>query len=285
MVTATVFRDFKTLCVTALRTFFWFPDCMIFICLKKTADSTNYSATRYQIHNLSNSPELTRVSNGHDAIRLAKEEGQFDLIIVTLHLEDMYVVQFGKMAKEAGIEIPIILLAHDNKELQYLLVHHDTSMFKKIFVWQGDFRIIIAIIKYLEDMMNIDHDTNMVGVHNILLIEDNIKYYSYFLPILYFEIINQSRRLISEGINLTHKLLRMRARPKIILCSTYEEAKSYYKKYKENILGIISDIDFPQKGFPDPEAGLKFTKKVKSEMPDIPILLLSDNPLNENPFL
>lgn len=237
----------------------------------------------YQGLNLSHSPELTRVSAGKAAIKLAKEESRFDLIITTMHIEDMHAIQFANLVKEEGLDIPIVLLAHDNRELKYLLLHQDTSMFNKIFIWQGDFRIIIAIIKYLEDKLNIDHDTKMVGVQNIIVIEDNVRYYSSFLPIIYSEILNQSRRLISEGINLTHKFLRMRARPKIILCSNYEEAREYYKKYKEHLLGIVSDIDFPKKGLQDPEAGLKFARKVKSDMPDVPILLLSDNAENEKP--
>ena len=132
--------------------------------------------------------------------------------------------------------------------LTHFLLTEDTTVFDKIFVWQGDFRIIIAIIKFLEDRMNVEHDTKMVGVQVVIAIEDNIRYYSSFLPLIYTEMLKQSQRLISEGINLSHKFLRMRARPKILLCSTYEEAWEYYEKYKEFILGIISDIDFPQHG-------------------------------------
>ena len=235
----------------------------------------------YQGLNLSHSPELTRVSSGHEAIKLAKEEKRFDLIITTLHIEDMHAINFAKLAKESGLNIPIILLAHDNLELNTLLINENTAVFDKIFVWQGDFRIIIAIIKYLEDRMNIEHDTKMVGVQVVIAIEDNLRYYSSFLPLIYTEILKQSQRLISEGINLSHKFLRMRARPKILLCSSYEEAWEYYEKYKEFILGIISDIDFPRYGQNDPRAGIEFTLNVKKEHTDIPILLLSNNPQNE----
>ncbi len=236
----------------------------------------------YQGLNLSHSPELTRVSSGHEAIKLAKEENRFDLIITTLHIEDMHAINFARLAKDSGLKIPIILLAHDNLELNTLILNEDTSVFDKIFVWQGDFRIIIAIIKYLEDRMNIEHDTKMVGVQVVIAIEDNLRYYSSFLPLIYTEMLKQSQRLISEGINLSHKFLRMRARPKILLCSTYEEAWEYYEKYKEFILGIISDIDFPHKGQNDPHAGIEFALNVKKEHTDIPILLLSNNPQNSN---
>jgi CheY-like chemotaxis protein len=213
---------------------------------------------------------------------LAKDEKRFDLIITTLHIEDMQALQFAKLVKESGLNIPVVLLAHDNKELNNLLFNYDTSVFDKIFVWQGDFRIIIAIIKFLEDRLNVDHDTRMVGVQSIIVIEDNVRYYSSFMPIIYTEILKQSQRLISEGINLTHKFLRMRARPKILLCSNYEEAWEYYQKYKEFLLGVISDIDFPREGIQDPQAGIRFAEEVKKDHSDVPILLLSNNSNNDN---
>ncbi len=231
----------------------------------------------YQGLNLSHSPELTRVSSGHDAIALAKEEMRFDLIITTLHIEDMNATSFAKLVKKSGLNIPIVLLAHDNRELQYLLKTPDASVFDKIFIWLGDFRIIIAIIKSLEDKLNVEHDTRLVGVQTVIVIEDSVKYYSSFLPIIYTEMLKQSQRLISEGINLTHQFLRMRARPKILLCSTYEEAWEYFEKYKEYTLGVISDIKFPQNGSMNEKAGIDFAKKVKDEHSDIPILLLSNN--------
>lgn len=234
----------------------------------------------YQGLNLSHSPELTRVSSGKDAISIAMEESRFDLIITTLHIEDMHALSFAKLAKKSGLNIPIVLLAHDNKELKYLLLNPEINIFDKVFIWQGDFRIIIAMIKYLEDKMNVEHDSKIVGVQNVIFIEDNIRYYSSFLPIIYTEMLSQSQRLISEGINLTHKFLRMRARPKILLCSDYEEALEYFDEYKDLCLGIISDIDFPRKGKQDPKAGIRFAKAVKKEHPDIPVLLASTNPKN-----
>lgn len=232
----------------------------------------------YQGLNLSHSPELTRVSSGKDAIALAREEKRFDLIITTLHIEDMHPINFATMVKESGLNIPVVLLAHDNKELKYLLLKPEISAFDKIFIWQGDFRIIIAIVKYLEDKMNIDHDSRIVGVQNIIFIEDNVKYYSSFLPVIYTEILNQSQRLISEGINLTHRFLRMRARPKILLCTSYEEAWEFYQKYKDLVLGVISDVDFPKNGQQNPTAGLEIAENIKKEHPDIPVLLASNNP-------
>jgi CheY-like chemotaxis protein len=235
----------------------------------------------YQGLNLSHSPELTRVSSGYDAINRVKEEGRYDLIISTMHIEDMTALSFAKLVKKSGLDVPIVLLAHDNRELKSLLSNPESSLFEKVFIWTGDFRIIIGIIKYLEDKLNVEHDSKIVGVQNVIVIEDSVRYYSAFLPIIYTEMLKQSQRLISEGINLTHKYLRMRARPKILLCTTYEEAWEHFDKYKELVLGIISDIAFPRNGELDDAAGIKFTKAVKEAVSDIPILLTSNDSTNE----
>ena len=236
----------------------------------------------YQVLNLSQAPEITHVSNGSEAFELAVTEGNFDLIITTLHIEDMHAVKFAQMIRRAGLTIPIILLAYDNKERKELIANYDTSIFDRIFIWQGDFRLIIGIVKYAEDRINVENDSVAVGVQVIILVEDNVKFYSTYLPLIYTEIFKQSQRLISEGVNITHKFLRMRARPKILLCTTYEEAWEYYTKYEEYILGIITDSNFRHLGIRDPEAGIKFSKTVKAQHEDIPILLQSSNPEFEN---
>lgn len=248
-------------------------------------DGRLYELVRKEYHglNLSNPPELVQVSSGKKAIELAKEEKRFNLIIVTLHIENMKTTDFVKKIKALGITTPIVLLGYDNIEMIELISSKDVDLFDKVFIWQGDYRIILGIVKFIEDKMNIKNDTAKVGVQVILLIEDDVRFYSYYLPIIYTEILKQSQNLISEGINLSHKFLRMRARPKIILCSTYEEANYYYSKYKEFILGIISDVDFKRKGIKNPKAGFLFTKKIKKKFPDVPILIQSN--LQENAVL
>ncbi len=245
-------------------------------------DGRLYELLRHEYRDLqlSHTPELTRVSTARKALQLIKEEKRFDLIITTLHIEDMEAIRFAEMVRESHFDIPIVLLTHNKRELEHLKTSNKLKVFEKVFMWQGDFRLIIGIVKYLEDKLNIDHDTRIVGVQNIILIEDDVQYYSSFLPLLYTELFNQSHRLISEGVNLTHRYLRMRARPKILLCTTYEEAWSYFKLYKENCLGVISDVDFPRKGVNDPRAGVKFARAVKRELPDIPVLLLSNEESN-----
>jgi len=234
----------------------------------------------YQGLNLTHTPELTRVSSGTEAIELIKTDRSFDLVISTLHIEDMSANDLAERLKVIDSGLPVILLAYDGRELAKKIIRKEVDIFDQVFVWQGDFRIIIAMIKYLEDRRNVEHDTDIVGVQSIILVEDRATYYSSFLPLIYVELLKQARRLISEGVNLTHKFLRMRARPKILLCTTYEEAWTLFEKYRRHILGVISDINYKRWGVNDPEAGLKFADNIRKKVDDIPILLHSSNPEN-----
>ncbi|HRI45744.1 MAG TPA: response regulator, partial [Ignavibacteriaceae bacterium] len=160
----------------------------------------------YQSLNLSHAPEITHVSTGEEALELASNNN-YDLIISTLHIEDMHVIRFAQMARQTGIDTPIILLAYDNRERKELVSNYDTSIFERIFIWQGDYKLLIGIIKYLEDRLNIENDTRIAEVQTIILVEDNVKFYSAYLPLIYAEIFKHSQRLIAEGVNLTHKFL------------------------------------------------------------------------------
>jgi len=231
----------------------------------------------FQVLNLSQPPEITHVTSAAEAIDLLQSEDHFDLIITTLHIEEMNVVRFAQKVRQSGIEVPIVLLAYDNRERRELVSNYDTSIFERIFIWQGDYRLLIAIIKHIEDRRNVESDTLSVGLQSIILIEDNVSFYSSYLPIIYTEIHLQSQRLISEGLNLSHRFLRMRARPKILLCTSYEEALAYFEQYQDFILGIISDVNFKHNGVKDPEGGFTFAKMVRSLHEDIPILLQSSN--------
>jgi len=239
----------------------------------------------FQVLNLSHPPELTHVTSGKEALELMLSGEEFDLVITTLHIEDMHVIKFARMIRDAGVTTPVVLLAYDNKERKELATNYDTSIFENIFLWQGDYRLLIGIIKQLEDRLNVENDTRAVGVQSIILVEDSVQFYSMYLPLIYTEILNQSQRLISEGVNITHRFLRMRARPKILLCTNFEQAWEYFTHYEDHILGIISDINFKRNGVKDPDAGFRFAELVHQRHADISILLQSSNPDYESKAL
>jgi CheY-like chemotaxis protein len=226
-------------------------------------------------------PGITGVSSGADALSLARDHRRFNLILTTAHVGDMSPVELARRVREEGLDVPVILLGYDSRELKDFSARYGDRGVERMFLWQGDARILLAIVKYVEDKLNVGHDTRAAGVQVILLIEDNVRFYSSFLPAIYAELLTQSQRLLSEGVNVSDKILRMRARPKILLCSTFEEAWEAFTTYQQDILGVISDIEFPRGGQKAREAGLDFARMVRDPCPDVPVLLQSSRPENE----
>lgn len=223
-------------------------------------------------------PGLTPASSGAEALVLARQPGRFDLIITTLRPGDVHAAELAARVREAGLRTPVVALAFDTRELSDFLARHDPRDLHRIFLWQGDARILLAIVKDVEDRLNVAHDTRAVGVQVILVVEDSVHYYSSFLPVIYGELLHQSQRVITEAVNDGERIMRMRARPKILLCSTFEEAWDLFSTYRDDVLGVISDVEFPREGVPDAEAGLELARRILEPFPDVPVLLHSARP-------
>ena len=231
--------------------------------------------------NVTNIPDLIRVPSASEALELLDESDDFDLIISSLNTVDGNAAEVTRRLREKGCEIPVIAIAYTNRELADFLVREDKSVLERIFLWQGDIRILVAVVKYFEDRINIDNDTGLHGVPAILVVEDNTRYYSSFLPAIYSELFGHLQVLLSEDLNLSQKMMRTRARPKVILCDTYEEAWGYFEKYNENILGIISDVEYPRGGVLDKRAGINLCIAAREIQPSLRLVLQSSNPDNE----
>jgi len=220
-------------------------------------------------------PGLTHVSSGAEALMLATSERRFNLIITTLRAADMDATALAREVQRSGLDVAVVAMAYDNDERKDFEREHDLSDLDGLFLWQGNARVLLAIVKYVEDLRNVAHDTAAMGVRVVLVVEDNVRYYSSFLPEFYTEIIRQSQSLISEGMNPSHKIVRTRARPKLLLATTFEEAWDYFTRYEPYILGIISDIEFPHRGERVREAGFELARMARERIPDLPIALQS----------
>jgi CheY-like chemotaxis protein len=217
---------------------------------------------------------LTRIADGHDALAaLQRRPRYFDLVVATMHIRNMDVLEFARRVKAIRPRLPVVVLAFDARELAVIRAREDLGAIERLYVWQGDFRILLAIVKSLEDRWNVAADTERVGVSSIILIEDSVRYYSSFLPVIYSELLKQSQRVIAAGMNLTNKVMRMRARPKILHCTSYEEALHSFEHYRRTLLGIISDVDFPRGNRPHAASGLDFARMVRAAEPELPIVL------------
>lgn len=226
--------------------------------------------------NLSYAPRVWRASTAAEAMEMLAQR-KFNLIIVMLRISDMDPLTFGRMVKEKEPQKPVILLVFDESELQQLPSRISTNAIDKVFVWSGDAGVFPAVIKYIEDRKNVNRDIKKGNIRLIMLVEDNPRYYSILLPLIYKEILYHTRQMLSKSLNDTHRLLHMRSRAKILLASTYEEAERYFKRYGSNLLGIISDIRFPKNSRMDEKAGIRLTKWIREIDPSLPIILQSTN--------
>ncbi len=224
--------------------------------------------------NLRYAPRFVRADSARHALTLLGER-DFDLVVVTPRLPDMKIDAFVQEVRSARPEVPIGLLAAHAWDLPWLEELRGSGDLNWLFLWQGDVKALLAMIKQEEDRQNADHDILEGGVQAIILVEDDVRFYSSYLPHIYTEVTTQTSRLMAEGINLSHRLLRIRARPKILLAQTYEQALELYERYAANLLGVISDLSYPRNGEMDPRAGLRLARAIRELHPDIPILLQS----------
>ncbi len=228
--------------------------------------------------NASSFPRLVQVANCAEAVERIKSGRSYDLIICSLRgdVEENYAEEL----RAAGCEAPIMGLAYTGRELHEFTKANDITCFERVFLYQGDVRLLMAMILNLEDRRNAENDILSAGVPLIILVEDSIRFYSSFLPTIYGELFRHTHKLLSEDLNRSQKMLRMRARTKVILCDTFEEAWAYFDRYREHVLGIISDFQFPREGKPDPKAGLKLCRDALELRPDLRIVLQSSDEKN-----
>jgi len=224
--------------------------------------------------NLRYVPRFTRASKCEEALDLL-DRREFDMVVTSPRLADATLDEFVSRLRERHPDLPVALLAAHIWDLDAAAELRQSGALDLVFLWQGDVKSLFALIKQAEDRWNADHDILEGGVQAIILVEDEVPFYSSLLPQIYAEVTSQTNCLMAEGLNLSHRLLRIRARPKILLAQTAEEAWEMFCRYEENVLGLISDVGFPSGGRLDPEAGLTLVRRVRERDPHLPILLQS----------
>jgi hypothetical protein len=234
----------------------------------------------YTLLHLTNAPAITRASTAEEALDAA-EHRRFDLVITGLRVgKGNNAFDMADAIKKLQPGVPIVLLTPEGGKTPTTSKQYDIPPVDKVFYWQGDTRLFLAIIKSFEDRANAEHDCIVEQVRAIILVEDSPHFFSAYLPIIYTELVQQMRSLIAAGATADEKLLRMMSRPKILMAENYEEAVALYRRYRNNVLGIITDVRFPRHGKLDPEAGFAFTEMVKKDNPDLPVLLQSKDAAN-----
>ncbi|HLN75330.1 MAG TPA: PEP/pyruvate-binding domain-containing protein, partial [Prolixibacteraceae bacterium] len=227
--------------------------------------------------NLYTYPRFTSVNSEEDALRMVKTR-DFELVIIMVGVDKSIPILAADAIHKLKPNLPILLLVNNNGDLRYFQTSSQKiASIDRVFVWNGNSNVFLAMIKYIEDKNNVEEDTKNGNVRVILLVEDSIQYYSRYLPMLYTNIMTQTQNLVEDkSADELHKILKLRARPKVILVSNYEEAVFMINKYKDFLLSVISDVKYQRNGVDDENAGVDLLRYVNSILRfPIPILLQS----------
>ncbi len=231
--------------------------------------------------NLNTVPRITSAYTAEAGLELCRSD-RFDLAILMAGRDFDGPLALARAMKEARPSVPVLLLAANNGSLE--LLHNaqrssELAAVDKVFVWNGYSKLFVGMLKFVEDARNASEDTRTGHVRVILLIEDSIRYYSRYLPLLYEVVMRQTQALVeSEKGGEAYKLFRSRARPKVLLASSYEEALALFERYEPYILTVIADLSFPRGGEPDPTAGVEFLRMAMSRIIDLPVMIQSNQP-------
>ena len=245
--------------------------------LEEDGQIENQIYKEYLDLNLSNPPKFVWVQTSAEAREVLNTVVGIDMVMCMYNVGDKDILKLASELKEERPNLPFVLLTHFSKEVYRRLALQNTSAVDYMFSWHGNADLIVAIVKLFEDLKNAEHDINRVGVQAILLVEDNVRYYSTYLPELYKMILKQSAEFLKETLNEQQRKFMKRSRPKILLATNLEDAMSMYDKYKSNLLGVISDVGFAVHKDEDEklDAGIDLVKHIREDDPMMPILLQS----------
>ena len=221
-------------------------------------------------------PRFFQASDRDGVVRLLSQY-DFNLIICMPGTDNNDVFTIARDVKAQQPSIPIVVLTPFSHGITKRMENEDLSAFEYVFCWLGNTDLLLSIIKLMEDKMNLDHDL-AAGVQMILLVEDNVRFYSSILTNLYKFVLQQSLLFATEALNSQLEMLRMRGRPKIVLARNYEEAWQLYSRYSDNVLGVISDCRFPMTALSkekDELAGYKLLTAIRDIDRYVPLVLNS----------
>lgn len=246
--------------------------------IEREGQFTDKIVGEYLQVNLYTAPRFTSVASESEALKILSER-HIDLIILMAGLDKQTPLVISRNLKTLYPGICQLLLVNNNADLAYFHTIEDqlNESIERLFVWNGSTKIFLVMAKYIEDKMNLDRDTHLGDIRVILLVENSVRYYSRYLPLLYTEVMTQTQELIfSEPQESDMSIvMKIRVRPKVILATTYEEAVNIIDHYRENLIGVISDVRYKRNGIEDEEAGVCLIKYVKQTGALIPCMLQS----------
>lgn len=244
--------------------------------IEKEGRFSEYVLGEYDKLSLTSAPRVTGVSSAEDAINQLYSK-HYDLVIFMVGIDKSLPVTISAQIRNEFPYIPIYALLNNNADLEHFTAESkNIESIDRLFVWNGESKVFFAMIKLLEDSINVENDTRVGLVRVVLLVEDSAQYYSRYLPLLGRIVMEQTRRIINDvSTDELYKTLRLRSCPKILLAANYEEAMIIINDYSEYLLCVITDVKFNRRGREDEFAGFDLVRYVRELNPDLPVIVQS----------
>lgn len=235
----------------------------------------------YRGLNLSHPPRLNWVASVDEAAEVLKQK-PFDLIIIMAQATEFPYSEVYNKLRIPSPTIPIVRLSHRGPGHEISGSGMNAPFLPdRTFLWSGDTKLLLATIKSIEDQLNVKQDTELAAIRVIIFIEDSPEYLSSLLPVLYQELVTQTQAVMEQGLNQEHRMLAMRARPKILIAANFEAGMELFETFEPYVLGVISDVRFPRNTKLDDEAGIRLLQNIHERRFDIPLLLVSSESKNK----
>ncbi len=246
-------------------------------CIENEGRFTEHMIGEYSRLNLSSMPRITGVSTEDEALEQLHSK-HFDLVIIMVGVDKKIPIIISERIKKSFPYIPVFLLLNNNSDINYFETERKPLSFDRVFVWNGESRIFFTMVKHVEDKINLENDTKIALVRFILVVEDSPMYYSRYLPLLYQAVLEQTTRIINDvSTDDLYKVLKLRARPKILLATNYEEAIDIFNRYSDYLFCLITDVKFNKDGAIGETAGFDLVNFLRSRKKDIPVIVQSSN--------
>ncbi len=217
-------------------------------------------------------PNIQHVETERECKETLKELKMDLLIIFGRPLENGF-KNFLRELKTDYEELPVVWITNNDLDSSPSL--DKETEFEEVFTWNGDGKIILTIIQYIEDKMLFMKDGFNDKNRPILLVEDSRQYYSTYLVNIYEKIWSHLYSILHEGLSKERKIQRYMKRTFVILAEDIDEGKDLYSEVKGDFLCVITDNRLENESGIQENAGLEFAEQIKRKNPDLPVLLQS----------
>ncbi len=219
-------------------------------------------------------PVLTQVSSTEKALNLISEDpAGYQLVILMTGGNEKSFSEFTGKALELSAGIKVSVLTRNTEELNKARRSDPGNLPYRIFTWMGNGEILQGIIQLAEDTVNAVHDCGEKNVPCVLLVEDDVLFYSRYLHQGSQEIHRKCSMALKQMSSISVRKMKSRARVKVLLATNMEEAKQALVDYGSSLVAVVTDMRFHQNGTHDTTAGVNLIQQIRELKDNIPILL------------